>query len=370
MKTDVIIPSAGASSRMNSYTNKLFLPLENGCVLEKTLKTFLSHPNIQNIILPYRKEDEEKIVEIIQKLNASDRVILSEGGATRTQSVKYALSKIATPLVLIHDGARPFVDHDTISRVLQKTKTHGACIPVVTPHDTVKKVSGDEISSTLNRDELALVQTPQGFISEKLIRAYSLIKEDDVYTDDALVYEKTGTVYVVEGNKKNIKITTPDDILKEYRAGVGFDAHRFEKGRDLILGGVKIPSDKGLLGHSDADVVLHALMDALLSSIHERDIGYHFPCTEEFKGVESVKLLTRVLDMVEKAGGEIVNASIVIVAEKPKLSPYIEEISQNIAKLLNLPSNKVSITATTTEKLGFTGREEGIASEAIVSIRI
>ena len=369
MKTDVIIPSAGSGTRMNKSLNKLFLPLGDGCVLEKTFRAFLSHPDIQNLIVPCREEDQTFIHSIIEKLGANDRIICVLGGKTRTESVLNALREVKTQNLLIHDGARPFIDSDTITRVIQKTIECGACIPVLPPHDTVKEVKDNVVLSTLTRENLALVQTPQGFNTQKLIFAYQNRREGVVYTDDASVYEEIGQVHVVLGNADNIKLTTPNDVKKEYLSGVGFDAHRFEKGRDLILGGIKIPHDKGLLGHSDADVVLHALMDALLSSVHERDIGYHFPCTEEFKDISSVELLKRVLKILQTHDAEIVNASIVIVAEKPKLSPHINEIGENIAKLLGISSQKVSLTATTTEKLGFTGREEGIACEAIVSVR-
>lgn len=370
MKIDVIIPSAGSGSRMNTNTNKLFLPLSGGCVLEKTLKIFLSHPDVNKIVLPYRECDKSDVEDLISKLEAQNKIVLSTGGKTRTESVVLALNKIETPFVLIHDGARPFVDNATISRVIEKTVKFGACIPVISPQDTVKECDGEKIIRTLRREDLVLVQTPQGFDTEKLKNAYAQIKNDEIHTDDSSVYEKIGTVYVTEGNKDNLKITTQDDLKKEYFCGVGFDAHRFDQSRPLFLGGVKIPYEKGLLGHSDADVVLHALMDALLSAIHERDIGYHFPCTDEFKDISSVDLLKKVLAMVKNKGAEIVNASIVIVAEKPKLSPFIQEISENIASLLKIEQFRVSLTATTTEKLGFTGREEGIATEAIVSIRI
>lgn len=371
MKTDVIIPSAGSGTRMNCNKNKLFLPMADGkSVIYNTVNAFLLFPDTNNVIIPCKEEEREEILSILSPLNAEDRIILSKGGLTRTESVQNALSLVKTTHVLIHDGARPFIDHQTIRRVLDKTISLGACIPVVPPQDTIKEVDGDKVVSTLDRNRLAGVQTPQGFITEKLQKAYSALKANKTYTDDASVYEEVGTVYTVLGNKENVKITTPEDMSYEYRSGVGFDAHRLVEGRKLILGGIEIPHTRGLLGHSDADVVLHALMDALLSSVRLRDIGYHFPCTEEFKDASSVDLLNRVLSMVKEKDATIINASIVIVAEKPKLAPHVDNIANNIADLLSIDRSRVSVGATTTEKLGFTGREEGIACEAIVSIKL
>lgn len=371
MKTTVIIPSAGSGTRMKTTKNKLFLTLSDGkSILSHTIEKFLTHSAVDEIVIPCKDEDRKDIQAILSEFTTNKQVLLVEGGGTRTQSVLNALNVTQSDIVLIHDGARPFVTHEVIDRVIEGVIRHEAVIPVISPQDTVKEIKDDAIKSTLSRDTLALVQTPQGFITEKLKYAYSIISSDEIYTDDSSVYEKIGTVFVVKGDKNNIKITTPEDKPKEIHAGVGFDAHRFEEGRALILGGINVPHSKGLLGHSDADVVLHALMDALLSSTHLRDIGFHFPCTPEFKDISSVELLKRVLKMLEEKQAEIINASIVIVAEKPKLSPYIDVISKNIAFLLGIPENNVSLTATTTEKLGFTGREEGIAVEAIVSVKV
>ena len=366
---DVIIPSAGSGTRMKSEKNKLFMPLPDGrCVLYHTITKFVRE-DVGRIIIPHRENDREKIEKVVACFPSLDIVTLI-GGSTRTETVSLALNHVSADTVLIHDGARPFVTGAVIDRVLEGTAGTGACIPVVTPTDTVKVTDGRITLRPIDRDTLALVQTPQGFLTEGIRRAYSKITPDKRYTDDASVYEEIGSVSVVEGDRENIKITTPSDLPHEYRTGVGFDAHRFDESRPLILGGIRIPSDRGLLGHSDADVVLHSLMDALLSSIHMRDIGYHFPCTPEFKGAKSTDLLKTVLSFLEERGAEIVNVAIVIVAEKPKLSPHVNAISDNIASLLSVTPDRVSLTATTTEKLGFTGREEGIACEAVCTVRI
>lgn len=366
---DVIIPSAGSGTRMKSEKNKLFLPLSDGkCVLYHTLSRFV-RKDLGKIILPHRECDSEEIERVVSEFPDVNIVTLI-GGKTRTETVKLALSHVTSDVVLIHDGARPFVTGEVIDRVVASIPKTGACIPVVTPTDTVKITDGKTSIGHIDRDTLALVQTPQGFFTKNIREAYSKILPEKVYTDDASVYEEIGTICVVQGDRENVKITTPSDLPREYRTGVGFDAHQFDSTRQLFLGGVLIPSDRGLLGHSDADVVLHALMDALLSSIHMRDIGYHFPCTAQFKDAKSTDLLKTVLGFLSERRAEIVNVSIVIVAEKPKLSPYINSISDNIAKLLSVTPDRVSITATTTEKLGFTGREEGMACEAVCSIRL
>lgn len=365
---DVIIPSAGSGTRMNCEKNKLFLPLRDGkCVLYHTISKF-DRADVGRIIIPHRELDAEEIKAVISQFPHLNVVTLV-GGATRTETVSLSLSYVTADTVLIHDGARPFVTKEVIDRVKDCAKLKGACIPVVKPFDTVKVIDGDKTVATLDRNTIALVQTPQGFNSQKLKEAYRQIGNKS-YTDDASVYEEVGTVFTVDGDVKNLKITTPSDLNGDVRVGVGFDAHRFSHDRPLVLGGITVPSSKGLLGHSDADVVLHALMDAILSSIHMRDIGYHFPCTPEFKDASSVDLLKKVLSFLKDKGGVITYVSIVIVAEKPKLSPYIDAISNNIANLLGVANHQVSLTATTTEKLGFTGREEGIASEAICTVRI
>lgn len=366
---DVIIPSAGSGTRMKSEKNKLFLPLPDGkCVLYHTLTKF-AREDVGRIILPHRECDREEIEKVISEFKNLDIVTLV-GGSTRTKTVTLALNHVSADTVLIHDGARPFVTKEVIDRVLANVAKTGACIPVVPPTDTIKVTDGKKVIGSIDRDTLSLVQTPQAFLTKSIREAYSKLSPDKVYTDDASVYEEIGTVYTVEGDRENKKITTPSDLPHEYRTGVGFDAHRFDETRPLILGGIRVPSDRGLLGHSDADVVLHALMDALLSSIHMRDIGYHFPCTPQYKNAKSTDLLKTVLEFLNERGAEIVNIAIVIVAEKPKLSTHINAISDNIANLVSVSPDRVSLTATTTEKLGFTGREEGIACEAVCTIRI
>ncbi len=369
MSYSVIIPSAGVGARMKSKENKIFSKIDGESILYRTLSVFAEINEVEKVIIPCRSEDKQAIEETARRFEKLD-VVTVIGGQTRAESVKNALLLCESEYVLIHDCARPFVSKKLIKRVYEKTLERGSAIPVLPCTDTIKKVCGEKVEKTEDRSMLYLVQTPQGFFTEKLKKAYENTPITDLITDDASVYEKFFDVFVVDGEKQNIKITTKDDLPKTAVVGVGFDAHRFEKGRQMWLGGIKLDLDYGLLGHSDADVVLHAVMDALLSSVHLRDIGVQFPCTPEFKDISSRVLFEKVMDMLAEKGAEIVNISVVIVAEKPKLAPHIEKMTESIANLAKIDKNRVSITATTTEKLGFTGREEGIATEAVCTVLV
>lgn len=369
MSITVIIPSAGVGARMKTNQNKIFLKINGESILYRTLSVFADLSDVEKVIIPCRVCDEEKIKETAKRF-ANLNIVTVIGGQTRAESVKNALQACDSKYVLIHDCARPFVSKELVKRVYEKTVECGSAIPVLPCTDTIKKVNGEKVESTEDRRTLFGVQTPQGFLTENLKKAYENTPITDLVTDDAFVCERFFDVFVVNGEKNNIKITTAEDLPKTNQVGVGFDAHRFEKGREMWLGGVKLDCDYGLLGHSDADVVLHAVMDALLSSVHLRDIGVQFPCTPEFKDISSRVLFERVMEMLDEKGAEIVNISVVIVAERPKLAMHIEKITESIANLAKIAPAQVSITATTTEKLGFTGREEGIATEAVCMVRV
>ena len=358
----VIIAAAGSGTRMGNGENKIFLDINGVPMIRATVDKFMGIDGVKEIIVAYNKSDLDRIKGILSDYN----VIYVEGGATRTQSVSNALKSVTCPYVMIHDAARPYVTKALIKRVMDKTAEGCACIPVVSVKDTVKLVSGNEVKSTLNRDELKLVQTPQGFETAKLIDAY---KSANNMTDDSAVYEAAGyKVYTVDGDYKNIKITTKDDLNKT-RIGNGFDTHRLVEGRKLILGGVEIPHDKGLLGHSDADVLVHAIMDALLSSAGLRDIGYYFPDTDnQYKDISSIELLKRVKGLLDEKNLKVINISASILDEKPKLSKYIPSMKENIARVLEINASDIGISATTTEGIGLVGREEGISVYAVALV--
>lgn len=359
----VIIAAAGSGSRMGNGENKIFLDIDGVPMIRATVSKFTRIDDVKEIIIAYNKSDIDRIKDILSDYD----VVYVEGGATRTQSVSNALKSVTCPYVLIHDAARPFVSEELIKRVINKTVERGACIPVIDVIDTVKEVENDEIKRTVDRNKLKLAQTPQGFVAAKLIEAYNA-KESR--TDDSAVYEAFGeNVYCVEGERTNVKITVKEDLTPIRHVGNGFDTHRLVENRKLILGGVEIPHSKGLLGHSDADVLIHAIMDALLSSAGLRDIGYYFPDTDNrYKDISSIELLKRVKAMLDEKNYKVVNISACILDQKPKLSSYIPQMKENIARVLDMNASDIGLSATTTEGIGLVGREEGISVYAVALV--
>ena len=301
-------------------------------------------------------------------------------------------------LVLVHDGARPLVPRTVIDAVIEGCAARGAAIPAVPVKDTIKQIhisdSGAVVNATPERSSLRAVQTPQGFDAALLMRAYDACGPDTAVTDDASLVEALDEpVYIVDGDEMNIKITTPSDlgraeqllngsssdgpgksepaaaIARVPRTGMGYDVHAFAENRKLILGGVDIPHDRGLLGHSDADVLIHAVMDALLGAAALGDIGKHFPDTDpRYKGISSLLLLGHVSELLRSHGWTIVNIDATVIAQRPKIAPHIPQMKKNMAEVLKISESQINIKGTTTERLGFAGREEGIASQAVASI--
>ncbi len=369
MSVSVILACAGKGVRAGYDKNKLLVEVNGQTVIEKTFNVFSSCEDIDEIVLAVSREDYEEVNNLFK-----DRAKLCLGGDTRTQSIKNALELVTSDIVLIHDGARPFIDKDTIYKCIECAKANGSAITVIPSRNTVCRVNGEEISEYLGKSEIYSVQTPQGFKTELIKKAYEMVG-DEVFNDDGEVFKRfIGKVHTVIGTDKNVKITYKDDInlLSDnlpVRVGVGFDCHRLVENRKLILGGVTIAHEKGLLGHSDADVLTHAIMDAILSSLSERDIGYHFPDTDpKYKGANSIDLLKKVLEIAENKGYKVAQVSASIMAEKPKLKPFIPEITKNLAKVLGVCESEVGIGATTLEGLGFVGREEGICVHATASL--
>jgi 2-C-methyl-D-erythritol 2,4-cyclodiphosphate synthase/2-C-methyl-D-erythritol 4-phosphate cytidylyltransferase len=320
---------------------------------------------------------------------AECRLRVVSGGTDRQASVRQGLeaAKGRSGLVLIHDAARPFVTEDLINRVLDAAFEHGAAVPCVPVRDTIYETSADGVGSparaskALDRKRLAAAQTPQGFDFSLIEDAHRFAAADGIaVTDDGMPVMAYGRpVRIVEGDPANRKITAPEDMSSfgQYRAGIGFDAHAFRKPADaggqswpLVLGGVEIPFEKGLEGHSDADVLTHALMDAILGALHAGDIGKLFPDTDAaYRGISSLLLLKRVARLMRDRGFALENADMTIVAERPRMAPHRETIENSLAKTLGTTPENVSVKATTTEKLGFAGREEGIAAEAVVLLK-
>ena len=378
-KVTVIVVAAGRGSRFGGDLPKQFLNIGNSTVLERAIEPFQKHSAVDGIIVAASEEYLEHCRRLCSRFDKTEAVVC--GGAIRQDSVYACLERVEDGLVMVHDGARPFVTHDVIDRVIDGAYNHGASVPCVPVKETIRQSEGHEglSSATLERSSLFCVQTPQGFHTEILKRAYEKAKADGfVGTDDAGLVERLGEpVAITEGDYANIKITTREDLPQqtdqwrdlpkmEMRIGSGYDVHQLIKGRELMLGGVDIPYEKGLLGHSDADVLLHALMDALLGAAALGDIGKHFPDTDErYKGISSLKLLEHVKLLISDSGYSVGNADITVIAQKPKIASYIPAMRKNIAETLGIEIERVNVKGTTTEKLGFVGRCEGIACEAV-----
>lgn len=364
MKTSVIITCAGKGERAGFDKNKLLVNVDGKTSVQRVFDVFNSCSAIDQIILTVNETDYDEVKRII-----GDTAEIVLGGETRTQSVKNALKMVKGEIVLIHDGARPYLSSDLIYKCIESVKKYGSGIATVNCRDSVCKTQDGNIIDYVDRNTLSLIQTPQAFYTKDIIKAYELASEQ-VFTDDSQVYKQyVGTPKTVTGEHSNVKLTFKEDFShsKDLRFGVGFDCHQLVENRKLILGGIEIPHVKGLLGHSDADVLTHAIMDAILSSLSLRDIGYHFPPTDEkYKDANSMKLLEHVLALIHTNGYKVKTVSAVIMAEKPKLLKHIPAITTNLANALNVKEKDVGITATTLEGLGFVGREEGICVHANV----
>ena len=385
---EVVIPAAGQGKRMNAGKNKLFIELSGIPIIIYTLRVFEADQNCRGIILAINPQEEAYFSELMNTYGLKKVKKLVRGGAERQQSVFNGLKHVDEEIVLVHDGARPFIQEKLIHQLTEAAAQYAGAIAAVPVKDTIKKVQHRLVVETVERSSLWAVQTPQAFRVPVLYKAHQAAEHEQFLgTDDASLLERMGErVVIIEGDYDNIKITTQEDlyfaesILQKqakvktdkgesmmFRIGQGFDVHQLVEGRPLIIGGVTIPYEKGLLGHSDADVLLHTVADAVLGAIGAGDIGKHFPDTDPaFKDADSAKLLQHVWGLVKKEGYSLVNADCTIIAQKPKMAPYIEEMRARIAGLLEATVEQVNVKATTTEKLGFTGRSEGIAAQVVV----
>lgn len=366
-----IIAAAGSGSRMGGDKPKQFLNVDGIPVIAKTYRAFADCDMI-DVIYVVTGEDmmqqcKNHMVPYLDTKQLKKFGGIVSGGKERQDSVYNALIAVkeqgGVDYVLIHDAARPFVTGKIIETTVKAAESRDAAIVCVRPKDTIRTV--DE---TLDRRSLMIVQTPQGFRFDLLMNAYEKAYADGYYgTDDASLVERIGVhPALVEGSYANIKLTTREDLPSVTRIGKGFDVHRLVEERKCIIGGVDIPNKKGLLGHSDADVLTHAIMDALLGAAALGDIGRIFPDSDEqFKDADSIKMLEQVGYMIREKGYGISNIDATVICERPKISPYVEEMIENIAKALKIDSDRINIKGTTTEKLGFTGRKEGIAAEAV-----
>ena len=365
--TTAILVAAGASRRMGF--DKLSYRLPDGrTVLETSCAALAAHPAVRQVVLVAgaNRPECERIAAACPK-----PCCVVDGGETRADSVRNGLAAAEGALVAIHDAARPFVSRAVITAALEAAARTGAAAPAVPVKYTIKVAQGGRVVSTPDRAMLYAVQTPQCFSREKYRQALACVTGEQArqVTDDCSLFELAGMpVELTAGDYGNYKITTPDDLKKEktMRIGHGYDVHRLVEDRKLILGGVEIPYEKGLLGHSDADVLLHAVMDAVLGAAALGDIGRHFPDTDPaYRGADSLALTRAVAALIREHGYTVGNIDATILCQKPKLAPYIEEMRRNIAAAFGVAADAVSVKATTEEHLGFTGEGLGIAAHAV-----
>lgn len=380
-KSIALIVAAGRGHRLGGALPKQYLPLAGQPVLRRTVRRFLDHPAIDSVRVVIHPDDAPLYAEALDGLALPAPI---PGGATRQDSVRQGLEALAgdaPDFVLIQDAARPFSDAATIDRVLAALAEHPGAIPALAVADTLKRAIDGNIETTVPRTGLYRAQTPQGFRYADILAAHRAAIGLEL-TDDAAVLEAAGrTVALVAGSEENFKITTPEDMMRaeillslarESRTAGGFDVHRFATtGDHVMLCGVAVPHAAGLEGHSDADVGLHALTDALLGCIGAGDIGQHFPPTDpQWRGAASDRFLAHARGLVEARGGRIVHVDVTLICERPKIGPYRDAMIDRVAGILGLAADRVSVKATTTEKLGFTGRREGIAAQATATIEL
>lgn len=385
MTVAALIVAAGRGERVGGELPKQYRAVAGQPLLRWSVAAFAAHPSIDRVRVVIRPEDRPHYDRSTAGLSLLAPV---DGGATRCESVRRGLESLADDppdRVLIHDGARPFVTAGLIERCLAALAEAPGAIAAIPLADSLKRGANGRVVAALDRTGLWRAQTPQAFRYSDILaahRAAAGLGDEAALSDDAAIAERAGIeVRLVPGDEDNLKVTTPADLRRaerflagragEIRVGHGFDVHRFAPGRPLVLCGVTIPGETGLAGHSDADVALHALTDAILGALAEGDIGDHFPPTDPaWADAPSERFLGRAAEMVRGRGGAVVNVDVTVVCERPKLAPHREAMRRRIAEILDLALDRVSVKATTTERLGFTGRGEGIAAQATAGVRL
>ena len=379
--TYALVVAAGRGTRFGGALPKQYLLLAGSSILHYAVAAFAAHPRVSGVQVVIRPEDRDEFDRAMHRLVVLPPV---PGGPERQDSVRLGLEALAAHKpgrVLIHDGARPFPDGALIDRVIDGLERAPAAIPALPLGDTIKRVEGGRIIETVDRAQLWRAQTPQGFHFDAILAAHRQMVAR-VLTDDAAVAEAAGIApLIVAGSEENLKVTTAQDLAAaerllaarqgDVRVGQGFDVHPFGPGDHVMVCGVAIPHEVAPVGHSDADVGLHALTDAVLGAIGAGDIGMHFPPSDpRWRGASSDRFLAYAAALVRERGGAIAAVDVTIICERPKIAPHRDRMIERVAEILEISPGRVSIKATTTERLGFTGRGEGIAAQAVATVRL
>jgi len=375
-----LVVAGGRGSRFGGELPKQYRSLAGTALLRHSVETFCRHPHIDGVRVVIHPDDQALYDEAMHGLNLLPPCY---GGKERQDSARLGLESLAEikpNRVLIHDAARPFVDAGTIERVIAALNDAAGAIAAVPVTDTLKRGDDGHIVGTVDRADLWRAQTPQGFRYDEILAAHRAVAGNSL-TDDAAVAERAGlNVMLVQATEENFKVTTEEDLRRaerlldasiEQRVGTGFDVHHFGSGNHVMICGLRVEHSHGTVGHSDADVGLHALTDALLGTIGAGDIGSHFPPSDpRWKGAASERFLRHAASLVEARGGSIVNVDVTIICEKPKVGPHRDAMRQRLAEILGIAVERVSVKATTTDRLGFAGRGEGMAAQAAATVRL
>ena len=376
-----LVVAAGRGSRFGGEQPKQYLPLAGQMVLHHAVAAFAAHPHIADVQVMIRPEDRP----LFNRAMAGLRVLPPcAGGATRQESVRLGLEALSVhrpQSVLIHDGARPFPDRALIDRVIDALDRAPAAIPCLALRDTVKEAVDGVIRTTVDRSHLWRAQTPQGFDFAAILAAHRAAAGREL-TDDSAVAEASGLMpLLVAGDEDNFKITTAEDLVAaerllaarfgDVRVGQGVDVHAFGPGDRIVICGIEVPHGAGLVGHSDADVGLHALTDAVLGAIGAGDIGQHFPPGDpQWRAASSDRFLQYAAGLVRARAGIVAAVDVTIICERPRIGPHRTAMIERVAAILGIAAERVSVKATTTDRLGFTGRGEGIAAQAVATVRL
>jgi 2-C-methyl-D-erythritol 4-phosphate cytidylyltransferase / 2-C-methyl-D-erythritol 2,4-cyclodiphosphate synthase len=384
-RTAAILVAAGRGLRAGAGGPKQYRAIGGQPVIYRAMAAFSTHAQISVVQPVVNPDDAASFNDAVRGLR---HAAPAKGGATRQASVHAGLEALVAEkpdIVLIHDAARPFVSSALISRAIDAASVSGAAVPAIPVADTIKLVDGNgRIEATPERARLRIAQTPQSFRFDTILEAHRRAARQgrDDFTDDAALAEWVGlTVATFEGEAANMKLTTPEDFVREearlasllgdVRTGTGYDVHAFGEGDHLMICGIRVPHTRGFLAHSDGDVGLHALVDAILGALADGDIGSHFPPSDmKWKGAASDKFLKYAVERVTARGGRIANLEVTLICERPKIGPLRDQMRARIAEITGLDVARVAVKATTSERLGFTGREEGIAATACVTVRL